>query len=131
MSKHNIVISEILNADGNITVKGTVGEEAFEAATLRWGSKMLMHVTARGLDRGTRVAIGHRAKAAVKAAGLALPEAVLKRPRKAKPEGVQAEATVTPVLLTAEEAQTAAVQMLAQLDLVMAEDGFFSLESAP
>lgn len=118
MSKHNITISEILNVDGNILVKGTVGEEAFEAATLRWGSKMLMHVIARGLDRGTRVAIGHRAKAAVKAAGLVLPEAVLKRPRKAKEVAVEAVASpATPVI---------------PLDtfLIPDGDGFFSMAEA-
>lgn len=125
----DIKVSEVVAVeDGNIVVRGVVGETAFEAKTLRWGSKMLMHVTGGDFDRGTRVSIGHRAKAAVKAAGLALPEAVLKRPRK---QGVQSEATVTPVLLTPDDAQSAAVQMMAQLDLVMAEDGFFSLEAAP
>ena len=97
MSKHNITISEILNVDGNILVKGTVGEEAFEAATLRWGSKMLMHVTARGLDRGTRVAIGHAVKKNLRVLGVDLTPAPLKRPRKAKevaPEVVTESATI-------------------------------------
>ena len=124
----DIKVSEVVAVeDGNIVVRGVAGETAFEAKTLRWGSKMLMHVTGGDFDRGTRVSIGHHAKAAVKAAGLTLPEAVLKRPRK---PGVQAEATVTPVLLTPDDAQSAAVQMMAQLELVMAEDGFFSLEAA-
>ena len=50
---------------------------------------MLMKVEAEGLDRGTRIAIGHKAKSAIKAAGMLLPEAVLKRPRKPKAEPVQ------------------------------------------
>jgi len=83
----DIKVSEVVAVeDGNIVVRGTAGETAFEARTLRWGSKMLMHVTGGDFDRGTRVSIGHRAKAAVKAAGMTLPEAVLKRPRKAKAE---------------------------------------------
>ena len=98
MSKHNIEIVEIVAVDGNLVVRGTVGEAQFEAQNLRWGSKMLMHVKAAGLDRGTRVAIGHRAKAAIKAAGLVLPEAVLKRPRKEAPATVTV--TVDPVLQT-------------------------------
>jgi len=117
MSKHNIVISEILNVDGNLLVKGAVGEEAFEATTLRWGSKMLMHVTARGLDRGTRVAIGHRAKAAVKAAGLVLPEAVLKRPRKAKEAEPEVVTSATP----------ATVDIPLDTFLIPDGDGFFTL----
>jgi hypothetical protein len=54
---------------------------------------MLMKVEAEGLDRGSRIAIGHAAKKALKVAELALPEAVLKRPRKPKAEPVQAEST--------------------------------------
>jgi hypothetical protein len=50
---------------------------------------MLMKVEAEGLDRGSRIAVGHAAKRAIKTAGLQLPEAVLKRPRKAKAEPVQ------------------------------------------
>jgi len=45
-----------------------------------------------GADRGTRIAIGHAAKRAVKAAQMVLPEAVLKRPRKAKTEEAVVEA---------------------------------------
>jgi hypothetical protein len=41
-------------------------------------------VEAEGLDRGARIAVGHKAKSALRTAGLTLPEAVLKRPRKAK-----------------------------------------------
>jgi hypothetical protein len=55
---------------------------------------MLMNVAAEGLDRGTRIAIGHAAKRAVKAAQMVLPEAVLKRPRKAKTEEAAPEAPV-------------------------------------
>jgi hypothetical protein len=40
------------------------------------------------MDRGTRIAVGHAAKKAIRTAGLVLPEAVLKRPRKAKAEPV-------------------------------------------
>ena len=55
---------------------------------------MLMKVEAEGLDRGSRIAVGHAAKKALKVAELALPEAVLKRPRKVKVEPVQTEETV-------------------------------------
>jgi hypothetical protein len=96
MSKHNIEIVEIVAVDGDLVVRGTVGETQFEAQNLRWGSKMLMHVKAAGLDRGTRVAIGHRAKAAIKAAGLVLPEAVLKRPRKEKVEAPEVVTVAAP-----------------------------------
>jgi hypothetical protein len=51
---------------------------------------MLMKVSDGDFDRGTRIALGHAAKRAIKSAGLALPEAVLKRPRKAKEEVVEA-----------------------------------------
>ena len=114
----DIKVSEVVAVeDGNIVVRGVVGETAFEAKTLRWGSKMLMHVTGGDFDRGTRVSIGHRAKAAVKAAGMVLPEAVLKRPRKAK-EAETATVTVAPLL-------TDEVGPLPTL--VEAEDGFFTL----
>jgi hypothetical protein len=66
----------------------------FEASPFRWGSKMLMKVEAEGLDRGSRIAVGHAAKKAIRTAGLALPEAILKRPRKAKAEPVQAEVVI-------------------------------------
>ena len=108
----------IITAIQDNTVYGTIGAESFSATPFQWGSKMLMHVTARGLDRGTRVAIGHRAKAAVKAAGLVLPEAVLKRPRKAKEVAVEAVVTpATPVI---------------PLDtfLIPDGDGFFSMAAA-
>jgi hypothetical protein len=72
-----------------IVVRGTVGEVAFEASPFQWGSKMLMKVEAEGLTRGDRIAVGHAAKKALKAATVLLPEAVLKRPRKAKAEPVQ------------------------------------------
>jgi hypothetical protein len=38
--------------------------------------------------------VGHAAKKAIRTAGLALPEAILKRPRKAKAEPVQAEVVI-------------------------------------
>ena len=125
----DIKVSEVVAVeDGNIVVRGTAGETAFEARTLRWGSKMLMHVTGGDFDRGTRVSIGHRAKAAVKAAGMTLPEAVLKRPRKAK----EAEpAAVVPVLTADEVVSSEAAVMMAKLDLVLGDDGFFGLEAAP
>jgi hypothetical protein len=72
-----------------IVVRGTLGEVAFEASPFQWGSKMLMKVEAEGLTRGDRIAVGHAAKKALKAATVLLPEAVLKRPRKPKAEPVQ------------------------------------------
>ena len=111
----DIKVSEVVAVeDGNIVVRGTVGEATFEATTLRWGSKMLMHVKGGDFDRGTRVSIGHKAKSAIKAAGMVLPEAVLKRPRKV-------------------ETVTVAVEPTLQLEvgplptLVAAEEGFFTL----
>ena len=71
-----------------IVVRGTLGEVAFEASPFQWGSKMLMKVEAEGLTRGDRIAVGHAAKKALKAATVLLPEAVLKRPRKPKAEPV-------------------------------------------
>jgi hypothetical protein len=123
----DIKVSEVVAVeDGNIVVRGTAGETAFEARTLRWGSKMLMHVTGGDFDRGTRVSIGHHAKAAVKAAGMTLPEAVLKRPRKAKEAEV-----VGPTVVTLEApVNSEAMEMMAKLDLVLGDDGFFGLEAA-
>ena len=71
-----------------IVVRGTIGEVAFEASPFQWGSKMLMKVEAEGLTRGDRIAVGHAAKKALKAATILLPEAKLKRPRKPKAEPV-------------------------------------------
>jgi hypothetical protein len=71
-----------------LVVRGTLGEVAFEASPFQWGAKMLMKVEAEGLTRGDRIAVGHAAKKALKAATVLLPEAVLKRPRKAKAEPV-------------------------------------------
>lgn len=93
----DIKISEVVVVDGKPLVRGSVGEVLFEAATKQWGSKMLMNVAAEGLDRGTRIAIGHAAKRALKVAELALPEAVLKRPRKAKTEAVEVAPAPTEV----------------------------------
>ena len=71
-----------------LVVRGTIGEVAFEASPFQWGSKMLMKVEAEGLTRGDRIAVGHAAKKALKAATILLPEAKLKRPRKPKAEPV-------------------------------------------
>lgn len=128
MASKNISIESVVLEDGNIMVRGIADGEAFVASPLRWGSKMLMHVTGGDFDRGTRVSIGHRAKAAVKAAGMTLPEAVLKRPRKAK----EAEpAAVVPVLTADEVVSSEAAAMMAKLDLVLGDDGFFGLEATP
>jgi len=98
MANKNVKVTEVAVVDGKLLVRGTVGEVAFEAAPKQWGSKMLMNVEAEGLDRGSRIAVGHAAKRALKAAELVLPEAVLKRPRKAKEEPVQvAESDAAPV----------------------------------
>ena len=89
MSSKNVKVTEVIVVDGKPLVRGTVGDVAFEASPKQWGSKMLMNVEAEGLDRGARIAVGHAAKRALKVAELALPEAVLKRPRKVKEEPVQ------------------------------------------
>ena len=86
MASKNVKVTEVTVVNGKPLVRGTVGEIPFEAAPKQWGSKMLMNVEAEGLDRGSRIAVGHAAKKALKVAELALPEAVLKRPRKAKEE---------------------------------------------
>jgi hypothetical protein len=86
MAKVNVL--EVQVGD-KIVVRGTVGEVAFEASPFQWGSKMLMKVEAEGLTRGDRIAVGHAAKKALKAATVLLPAAVLKRPRKPKVEPVQ------------------------------------------
>lgn len=96
MAKEKIEIKEIQATDKGFRVSGTVGSEApidFVATTFQWGSKMLMKVDDEFMDRGTRIAVGHAAKKAIRSAGLVLPEAVLKRPRKAKVEAVEAAPT--------------------------------------
>jgi hypothetical protein len=85
MAKVNVV--EVLVGE-KLVVRGTLGETTFEASPFQWGSKMLMKVEAEGLTRGDRIAVGHAAKRALKAAAVLLPEAVLKRPRKDKVEPV-------------------------------------------
>ena len=90
MASKDVKVTEIEVVNGKPVVRGTVGEVAFEAAPFQWGSKMLMKVEAEGLDRGARIAVGHKAKSALRTAGLTLPEAVLKRPRKAKEEVAEA-----------------------------------------
>jgi len=109
----DIKISEVVVVDGKPVVRGSVGEVPFEAATKQWGSKMLMNVAAEGLDRGTRIAIGHAAKRAVKAAQMVLPEAVLKRPRKTKVE------EAAPIAAPAVEAVDGGVE-LESLDAALA-----------
>ena len=77
----NIRIIEVTLVNSIPTVRGTFGAEltAFEAVPFQWGGKMLMKVSADGLDRGTRVAIGIKSKSALRMASLALPVAVPKR----------------------------------------------------
>ena len=81
----NIRITGVTTTNNVITVHGTFGEEnrLFAASPFQWAKKMLMKVTAEGLDRGTRGAIGIKSAAALRACGVALPEAVLKRAQKA------------------------------------------------
>jgi hypothetical protein len=91
MAKDKIEIKQIEATETGFKVFGTVGTEApidFVASTFQWGSKMLMKVNDEFMDRGTRIAVGHAAKKAIRTAGLTLPEAVLKRPRKPKTEPV-------------------------------------------
>jgi len=80
----NIQIIEVTLVNSIPTVRGTFGAglTAFEAVPFQWGGKMLMKVSADGLDRGTRVAIGIKSKAALRMASLALPVAVPKRVKK-------------------------------------------------
>jgi len=89
MASKNITITSVTSIDGIPTVTGTAGEVPFTATRLQWGGKVLMHVASRDLDRGTRIAVGHAAKKAVREAGLDLTPAPLKRPRK------EADLTVT------------------------------------
>lgn len=90
----DIKIGSVEVVDGKAVVTGTVGEQAFGATQLQWGGKVLMHVTGGDFDRGTRIAIGHAAKKAVRAQGIDLTPAPLKRPRKAKEAEVVAEEPV-------------------------------------
>ena len=89
----NIQIVEVVVVNGIPTVRGTYGSEllSFEAVPFQWGGKMLMKVSADGLDRGTRVAIGIKSKSALRMASLALPVAVPKR--------VKAVEAVVPVVV--------------------------------
>jgi hypothetical protein len=84
--KKELKVNEVEIVNGTPVVRGQFGDTAFEAAPFRWGSKMLMKVTGGDFDRGTRIAIGHAAKKALKANGIPLPKAELKRPPKAKVE---------------------------------------------
>ena len=63
-------ISEVEMVDGKPFIKGTVGELPFEATTLQWGGKLLIHVGTEGFDRGTRVAIGHAVKKNLRVLGV-------------------------------------------------------------
>ena len=92
---NEIKVAEIEVVDGNPVVRGTIGDRTWVAEPLRWGSKMLMKAVGDDLTRGERIALGHAAKKALKTAGVALPEAVLKRPRKAKVEVVTPAASET------------------------------------
>ena len=89
----NIHITAVTTTNNMITVHGTFGTECatFEATPFQWGGKMLMKVSADGLDRGTRVAIGIKSKAAMRFAVVALPVAIPKRAPK-----VVAEVPVIP-----------------------------------
>lgn len=54
-----------------------------EAVPFQWGGKMLMKVVGvNTLTQGEKISVGQLAKKAIKAAGLVLPTAELKRPRK-------------------------------------------------
>ena len=92
-NKMNITITSV-NPE-TLTCTGTCNDHEFTSAPFRWGSKMLMKVTStHEFTQGEKVSIGHASKKALKAASLALPEAKLVRPRKAKSEPeVQPEAT--------------------------------------
>ena len=87
----NIRITGVTTTNNVITVHGTFGEEnrLFAASPFQWAKKMLMKVTStHTFTQGEKVAIGHASKKALKTASLALPEAKLVRPRKAKEEPV-------------------------------------------
>lgn len=54
-----------------------------EAVPFQWGGKMLMKVVGENtLTQGEKISVGQLAKKAIRAAGLILPTAELKRPRK-------------------------------------------------
>jgi len=93
--KNKVVVSGVVETEGKLTVIGVCDDIPFESTPTRWGSKMLMKVTSPGdFTQGQKIAIGHASKKALKAASLALPEAKLVRPRKAKSEPeVQPEST--------------------------------------
>ena len=102
MASKNITIPSVSSIDGIPTVVGTAGEVPFTATRLQWGGKVLMHVASRDLDRGTRIAVGHAAKKAVREAGLDLTPAPLKRPRKEAADltvTVKVEGGADPVVL--------------------------------
>lgn len=95
--KTKIQINSVETVNGQIQVVGTVDPEGspidFVATTFRWGSKMLMKVNDQFMDRGTRIAVGHAAKKAIRSLGLEIPKAELKRPRKTKVEVVSSAAS--------------------------------------
>lgn len=90
----DIKVGSVEVVDGKAVVVGTIGDQTFQATQLQWGGKVLMHVTGGDFDRGTRISIGHAAKKAVRAQGIDLTPAPLKRPRKAKAEAVSEEPVV-------------------------------------
>ena len=101
----DIKISDVTVVDGKAVVVGTVGDQTFQASQLQWGGKVLMHVTGGDFDRGTRIAIGHAAKKAVRSQGIDLTPAPLKRPRKAKEAEVVASEEPVVLAEVAFEAQ--------------------------
>jgi hypothetical protein len=105
----DIKVSEVVAVDGKAVVRGTFGETSFEASQLQWGGKVLMKVVGGDFDRGTRISIGHAAKKAVRAAGLDLTPAPLKRPRKAKGSEPVAEAVSESEPVTLDEVTFEAV----------------------
>lgn len=105
------VVTEINPETLAVTLTLPGGREV-QAAPFRWGRKMLMKVDGTDLERGARVSIGQIAKKALTAAGLVLPPAELKRPRKPKAE------EVTKILATLNDAEVdGAVITLAEVTL--------------
>ena len=119
----NIRITAVTTSNNLITVHGTFGEAntAFEASPFQWAKKMLMKVTAEGLDRGTRVAIGIKSKAALRNCGVALPAAVLKRASKVtevvavQPAAPATELIVEPTAMLLADLQTTADPIVVEI----------------
>jgi len=119
----NIQIIEVTLVNSTPIVRGTFGAEltAFEAVPFQWGGKMLMKVSADGLDRGTRVAIGIKSKAALRNCGVALPAAVLKRASKVtevvavQPAAPATEPIVEPPAMLLADLQTTADPIVVEI----------------